>query len=84
MAEALRHRKTRRGRHWQLDEMRSVLNGVVHWLWRAVNEHGEVMDVLLQKHGNTGAAKRFFRRLSDEQELPERIVSDTPCGAQVV
>ncbi len=75
-AEALRHRKPRRGRHWHLDEMRVVINGTVHWLWRAVNEHGDSLDVLLQKHRDTGAAKRFFRRLIDEQELPERIVTD--------
>ncbi len=76
LAEALRHRKPRRGRSWHLDEMRVVLGGVTHWLWRAVNEHGDVLDVLLQEHGDTGAAKRFFRRLIDGQELPERIVTD--------
>ncbi len=45
MAEALRHRKPRRGRAWHLDEMRVVLGGVTQWLWRAVNEHGDVLDV---------------------------------------
>ncbi len=63
--------------------MRVVVGGVVHWLWRAINEHGEVMDVLLQENRDTGAAKRFFRRLIDGQELPERIITDTPYGAQV-
>lgn len=56
--------------------MRVVVGGVVHWLWRAVNEYGEVMDVLLQENRDTGAAKHFFRRLIDDQELPERIVTD--------
>ena len=56
--------------------MRVVVRGVVRWLWRAVNEHGDVLDVLLQEHRDTGAAKRFFHRLIDEQELPERIVTD--------
>ena len=45
-------------------------------LRRAVNEHGEVLDVLLQKERDTGAAKRLFRRLLDQQELPERVVAD--------
>ena len=76
MAEALRHRKPRRGRSWHLDEMRVVLGGVTHWLWRAVNEYGDVLDVLLQENRDTGAAKRFFRRLIDDQELPERIITD--------
>lgn len=48
MAKMLRCRKPRRGRTWHLDEMRVKLGGVVHWMWRAVNEYGEVMDVLLQ------------------------------------
>ena len=76
LAEALRHRKPRRGRSWHPDEMRVVLGGVTQWLWRAVNEYGDVLDVLLQEHRDTGAAKRFFRRLVDDNELPERIVTD--------
>lgn len=75
LAEVLRHRKPRQGRTWHLDEMRVTLGGIVHWLWRAVNEHGEVLDVLLQEHRDTGAAKRFFKRLLDDQEIPERIVT---------
>jgi len=76
LAEALRHRKPRRSRSWHLDEMRVVMGGVTHWLWRAVNEYGDVLDVLLQENRDTGAAKRFFRRLIDDHELPERIVTD--------
>ena len=75
LAEALRHRRPRRGRNWHVDEMRVVVGGVVHWLWRAVNEHGDVLDVLLQKGQDTKAAKRFFRRLLDEQDVPERVVT---------
>ncbi len=48
-AEALRDRKPRRGGIGHLDEMRVVVGGVAHWLWRAINEYGEVLDVLLQK-----------------------------------
>lgn len=76
MAEALRYRKHKRSRSWHLDEMHVVVGGVVRWLWRAVNEYGDVLDVFLQEHRDTGAAKRFFRRLIDDQELPERIVTD--------
>ena len=76
LAEALRHRKPRRGRTWHLDEMRVVMGGVTHWLWRAVNEYGDVLDVLLQEHRDKGAAKRFFRRLIDDQGIAERIVTD--------
>lgn len=76
IAHALHRRKLTRGRSWHLDEMRVVVGGVVHWLWRAVNEYGEVLDVLLQVHRDTSAAKRFFRRLIDDQGLPERLVTD--------
>ena len=76
LAEALHHRKPRRGRCWHLDEMRVMVGGIVKWLWRSVNEHGEVLDVLLQGSRDKEAAKRFFRRLMDENELPERIVTD--------
>lgn len=54
LAEALKHRNPKRGRVWHLDEMRVVVDGVVHWLWRAINEHGEVMDVLLQENRDQG------------------------------
>lgn len=76
MAEALRQRKPRRGRTWHLDEVRVVIGGAAHWLWRAINEHGEVLDVLLQEKRDTGAAQRFFQRLIDNQELPEWILTD--------
>ncbi len=76
LAEALRQHKPKRGRVWHLDEMRIVVGGVVHWLWRAINEHGEVLDVLLQKTRCKKAAKRCLRRLLDEQDIPERVVTD--------
>jgi putative transposase len=76
LAEALRQRKPRQGRVWHLDEMRIVLGGVTHWLWRAINEHGEVLDVLLQKTRCKEAAKRCLQRLLDVQDIPEQIVTD--------
>jgi putative transposase len=76
IAEELRDREPRRGRTWHVDEMRLVLGGVVHWLWRAVNEHGDVLDVLLQEKRGANAAKRFFRRLLDHHDIPEELVSD--------
>ncbi len=45
LAEALRCRKPRRGRSWHLDEMHVVVGENIRWLWWAVNEHGEVLDV---------------------------------------
>jgi len=76
LAEALRQCRPKQGQVWHLDEMRIVLGGVTHWLWRAVNEHGEVLDVLLQRTRCTKAAKRCLQRLLDEQDILERIVTD--------
>jgi transposase-like protein len=48
----------------------------LHWLWRAVDEHGLTLDVLLQQHGDTAAAARSFRRLLGQAGAPpERIVT---------
>jgi putative transposase len=76
LAQAIRHYKPRFAHAWHLDEMRVVIGGVVHWLWRAINEQGDVLDVLLQKERDTRAAKRFFKRLLEDNELPERIITD--------
>lgn len=40
-----------------------TINGRIHYLWRAVDQHGNVLDILVQSRGNATAAKRFFRRL---------------------
>jgi putative transposase len=76
-SEKLRRCETRRGRTWHLDEMAVKIAGRQHWLWRAVDEHGTTLDVLLQKHRDTEAAERFFRRLLDQAGAPpERITTD--------
>lgn len=75
-AEQLRSRGFRRGRTWHADEMHVVINGIVHWLWRAVNEFGEVLEILLQSRRDTEAAKRFFERLLDHHDVPDVIVTD--------
>ena len=62
-AEELRRRERRVGRTWHLDEMATRVGGRLHWLWRAVGEHGQTLDVLLQVHRDTAAAECFFRRL---------------------
>ncbi|AZI44424.1 DDE domain-containing protein [Deinococcus psychrotolerans] len=50
--------------------------GVTHWLWRAVDEHGTVLDVFLQRHRDTSAATSFFQRLAGEYDVPETICTD--------
>ncbi|PTA66421.1 IS6 family transposase [Deinococcus arcticus] len=76
LAQGLRHREPRRGSRWHLDEMRVDVGGVKHWLWRAVDEYGAVLDVLLQAHRHTEAARSFFQRLLGEYDVPEVIHTD--------
>ncbi|GJG89546.1 IS6 family transposase [Gemmatimonadetes bacterium T265] len=77
-AEALRRRCPHTSRTWHLDEMAVRIGGQLHWLWRAVDEHGQTLDVLLQAHRDNAAAARFFRRLLDVASgvPPARITTD--------
>ena len=52
---------------WHLDEVRIVIKGVVHWLWRAVDSEGQVLDILIQKRRNKKAAKRLLKKLLKKQ-----------------
>jgi len=56
-------RRPRPGDTWHLDEVFVKINGITHYLWRAVDQHGNVFDVLVQSRRNAKAAKRFFRKL---------------------
>jgi putative transposase len=58
--EELRRRERRGVRTWHMDEMAVKIGGTQHWLWRAVDEHGTTLDILLQEHRDTDAAERFF------------------------
>ena len=50
------------GDKWFLDEVFIRIHGKQHYLWRAVDQNGVVLDVLVQSRRNTKAAKRFFRK----------------------
>jgi putative transposase len=76
-AEELRRRAPNPGRTWHLDEMATRIGGRLHWLWRAVDEHGQTLDVLLQERRDSAAAAHFFRRLlGSTGGPPERITTD--------
>mgnify|MGYP001080539247 CR=1 FL=1 len=64
------------GRTWHLDEMQISLRGQPYFLWRAVDEHGTELDVLLQKRRDSAAAQRFFERLLAGHPVPRKIVTD--------
>ena len=59
-------RKLRRpqpGDTWHLDELFIRIRGVQHYLWRAVDQNGVVLDIVVQDRRNGAAAKWFFKRL---------------------
>ena len=62
-ARRLRRRRGRMGDTWHLDEVFVTIQGRRQYLWRAVDEDGDVLDILVQSHRNRRAAVRFFRTL---------------------
>ena len=72
-AKAVRRRP---GSTWHLDELFVKLRGEPYVLWRAVDEHGMELDVLLQKKRDKAAAKRFFRQILRSNPAPRKIVTD--------
>ena len=76
-AHNLRRRRPRPGDKWHLDEVFIRIRGELHYLWRAVDQNGVVLDVLVQKRRDGKAAKRFFKRLlKGLQYVPRVIVTD--------
>ena len=76
-ARRLRRRRGRLGDTWHLDEVFVTIQGRQQYLWRAVDEDGDVLDILLQSHWNRRAAVRFFRTLLKTQgRIPRRLITD--------
>ncbi len=73
----LKRRHTGYGDTFYIDEVFVKINGKQHYLWRAVDQDGEVIDVFLQSCRDGSAAKRFFKRLLRRQGgAPRQIVTD--------
>src|SRR5258708_38482819 len=65
------------GDKWHLDEVVVTINGKKHWLWRAVDQHGAVLDVLVQNRRDRRAARRFMRKLLRKHgRAPRVLVTD--------
>ncbi len=57
--------------------MSITINGATHYLWRAVDQHGDVLDILVQRRRNQRAATRFFRKLlKGLRYVPRVIITD--------
>jgi putative transposase len=76
-AKQLKRRRPQPGDKWHLDEMFLTINGKRCYLWRAVDQDGHVLDILVQSRRNKKAAKRFFKKLlKGLQYVPRVIITD--------
>ena len=74
-ANTLRRRRPRPGDNWHLDEVFMTINGATHSLWRAGDQDGHVLDLLVQRRRSKAAAKQFFRRLRTGRQYGPRVLS---------
>jgi putative transposase len=76
-AAQLRKKRARIGTKWHLDEVFIKINGVQHYLWRAVDQSGAVIDILVQPRRDRWAALCFFRKsLLTAERAPRVIITD--------
>ncbi len=61
---------------WHLDEVVISIRGKKHWLWRAIDAAGDVLDILVQTRRNAKAAKRFLQRLIIQFGEPRVVITD--------
>jgi putative transposase len=73
-ANQIRRRLPAPGDKWHLDEVAISIAGRKHWLWRAVDQHGVVLDILVQSRRNAKAAKRLLRKLLKKQGMAPRVM----------
>ena len=76
-AKQLRRRRPSLRDIWHLDEVVISIPGRKHWLWRAVDQDGYVLDEIVQSRRDTIAVRRLLCRLLKKQGLPsKRIITD--------
>jgi putative transposase len=73
-ATRIRRRLPRAGDKWHLDELAIKIAGMRHWLWRAVDQAGMVLEVLVQRRRDKRAAKRLLRKLLKRQCRSPRVM----------
>ena len=77
IAANLRRTRPKPSGHWHLDEMVIVIRRKRYWLWRAVDNEGEILDFLGQSRRNAKAAKKLMKKLLKKQGFaPTQVVTD--------
>src|SRR5918999_5150659 len=80
-ANRIRRRLPRAGDKWHLDEVAIKIAGVQHWLWRAVDQAGMALDVLVQSRRDKRAAERLLRKLLKRQRRAPRVMVTDKLGS---
>jgi putative transposase len=76
-ADRIRRRLPRAGDKWHLDEVAIRIAGVKHWLWRAVDQTGMVLDVPVRRRRDERAARRLLRKLlKRRRRVPRVMITD--------
>jgi transposase-like protein len=73
-ARELRHRRPRPTSQWHLDEMAVMIAGRQFWLWRAVDDEGEILDLLVQRRRDKAAAAKLLRKLLKKQGFAPAVL----------
>ncbi len=73
-ANQVRRRRPNPGDKWHLDEVVVTIKGKKYYLWPAVDQAGNVLDILMQSRQDKGAAKKFLRKLLKTQGFAPRVI----------
>jgi transposase-like protein len=73
-AQELRRRRHRPTSQWHIDEMAVLIGGHQFWLWRAVDDEGEVLDLLVQRRRDKAAAAKLMRKLLKKQGFAPKVL----------
>lgn len=76
IARNLKRRRPSPSARWHLDEMVVNLRGKRMYLWRAVDDDGEVLDMIMQHRRDTAAALKLLRRLWSQKMVPQSVTTD--------
>ena len=75
-ADCIRRDRPRPNDKWHLDEVVITIRGKKHWLWRAIDARGDILDILVQTRRNAKSARRFFQRLVARFGEPRVVITD--------
>jgi len=75
-ADEIKKRRRKPTRRWHIDEVHCKIAGKKHYLWRAVDSDGTVLNIFVSDRRNKKAAQEFFSRLVAQYEEPSKITTD--------